>query len=162
MEIYLKWYLPIIYLLHRYTGRAETYFFNTNIYQVSKYFKHPYEQTLNLLNEKMHSLSNGTNLGQILREFSKTQSTKLSPQLSTLVIFSDGWDRGDMEQFEHQLKKLRSHVYQIIWINPLLGTHGYHPETQALKIAAPYVSHMVSLHDLQSFQKNKEMIWRVK
>ncbi|RFU70488.1 VWA domain-containing protein [Peribacillus saganii] len=162
MEVYIKMYLPIFYLLQRYAGRAETYFFNTSIYPVTKYFKQRYGNTLEMLNERLRVSANGTNLGQCMSEFWKTQSSKLSPQLTTIIIFSDGWDRGDMEQLAHQIKKIHTQVYQIIWINPLLGLEGYYPHTQAFNTVIPYISHMVSLKDIKSIKQGPRMKWRVR
>jgi uncharacterized protein with von Willebrand factor type A (vWA) domain len=162
MEVYLKMYLPIFYQLHRYIGRSDTFFFSTSIYPVSKYFNRHYGQTMELLNERFRISSNGTNLGQCLRDFRKYHSSRMSPQLTTILIFSDGWDRGDMAQLGAQMKKLNQEVYQIIWINPLLGNYGYYPETQAFHAVTPYLTHMASLKDMKSFKGTDQTKWSVK
>ncbi|OMP67267.1 VWA domain-containing protein [Domibacillus epiphyticus] len=162
MEIYIKMYLPLFYQLHRSVGRADTFFFSTSIYPVSKFFNRQYGQTMELLNERLRISSNGTNLGQCLRDFRKYHSSRLSPQLTTILIFSDGWDRGDMEQLNTQMKKLNQEVFQIIWINPLLGSEGYFPETEAFRTVAPYLTHLISLKDIKLFKDTDQAKWRVK
>ena len=38
---------------------------------------------------------------------------------ATVVILSDGWDRGETEILEEQMERLSRVSHQIVWVNPL-------------------------------------------
>lgn len=150
MELYFRVYLPLLYWLHRYAGRAEMILFNTTIYPQTRSFRLSFHQMLDSLNQHLHMSAKGTKLGQSLKQFNKQYQNYLSPKLTTVLIFSDGWDRGDVELLREELSWLSKHSFQIIWLNPLLGSKGYTPLTQAFETSIPYITHMVSAHDYKS------------
>jgi uncharacterized protein len=150
MEAFLPTYLPLLYQLHRFSGSSQMYVFNTTVYPVHDLLKTHYFDLSQKLNQKLSYVSNGTNLGQSLRQFRQSHGSVLSPENTTFLIFSDGWDRGDMQRLREELSSLKKQVHQIIWLNPMLGTHGYLPVTQALETAAPYISGMVSDKDMKA------------
>ena len=71
---------------------------------------------------------------------------------SIIVIFSDGWDRGEVGLLEAQMALLQRKAYKIIWLNPLAGAKDYRPVCQGMSTALPYVDSflpMSSPRDLQ-------------
>lgn len=150
MELYFRLYLPLLFRLHRYAMHAEMILFNTTIYPVTRFFRMSFDQMIDSLNQNLNWTSKGTNLSGSLKQFRKMYSQTLSPDLTTVLIFCDGWDRGDMDQLKEELIWLNRHTFQIIWLNPLLGKKGYTPVTQAIETATPYITHMVSALEFQS------------
>jgi uncharacterized protein with von Willebrand factor type A (vWA) domain len=67
-----------------------------------------------------------------------------------VMIFSDGWDRGDTKLLEAEMKKLRKRAFRIIWLNPLLGSSSYQPLCEGIKTALPYVNIFMPLNNLES------------
>lgn len=153
MEHDMKIYLPLIYRLHRVLGNSEAYFFNTQVHHVTPYFRHGFGQVCQQLNERLDRVSNGTNLGQSLQQFRAKAGSSLSPNVTSVFIVSDGWDRGDMQLLEEQMSALRKQVLQIIWLNPLLGRQGYTPLTSAIEVTKPYIDFMVSAQDMSTLSK---------
>ena len=56
-----------------------------------------------------------------------------------VIIFSDGWDRGEIDVLETQMARLKRKTYKIIWLNPLMGSADYQPICQGMRTALPYV-----------------------
>jgi uncharacterized protein with von Willebrand factor type A (vWA) domain len=78
------------------------------------------------------------------------------------MIFSDGWDRGEVDVLETQMAFLKRKAYKIIWLNPLMGTRDYEPICHGMRTALPYVDYflpMGNLNDLRSIgQTLKKMM----
>ena len=68
---------------------------------------------------------------------------------ATVVIISDGWDRGDPELLAAEMARLQRSCRRLIWLNPLLGAPGYQPLTQGIRAALPYVDEFLPIHNLQ-------------
>ena len=72
---------------------------------------------------------------------------------ATVVILSDGWDRGAPEALAEQMARLSRVAYKIVWVNPLKASPGYAPLAQGMAAALPYVDVFVSGHDLASLER---------
>ena len=46
---------------------------------------------------------------------------------ATVVMISDGWDRGDPKLLATEMARLQRSCRRLIWLNPLLGAPGYQP-----------------------------------
>jgi uncharacterized protein with von Willebrand factor type A (vWA) domain len=146
-------YLPLIYQLHKYTRSSQLYMFTTNMFKVDHHFLQSTDKMVEALNKQLKLAARGTNLGQSIAQFRKNHGHQLSPFLTTFFLFTDGWDRGDMGLLKEQISRLRKQVYQIIWLNPMLGRDGYTPSTQAIEIVKPFISHMISAEDFTSMKQ---------
>ena len=72
------------------------------------------------------------------------------------MIFSDGWDRGEIDLLDTQMAFLNRKAYKIIWLNPLMGTRDYEPICRGMSAALPYVDYflpMANLKDLSSISQ---------
>ncbi len=65
------------------------------------------------------------------------------------MIFSDGWDRGEIDLLKAQMALIKRKAYKIIWLNPLIGTQDYQPICQGMKAALPFVEIFLPLADPQ-------------
>ena len=91
----------------------------------------------------------GTRLGYCLKQFNDRYGRQLLSGKSVVMIFSDGWDRGEIDLLESQIAFLKKKSYKIIWLNPLLGTKGYQPICQGMSTALPYVDYFLPLRTPQ-------------
>ena len=69
-----------------------------------------------------------------------------------VVIFSDGWDRGETNVLETQMAHLKNKAYKVIWLNPLMGTKDYQPICRGMSTALPYVDYFLPLGDFRDLQ----------
>jgi hypothetical protein len=97
--------------------------------------------------------SGGTRLGACLREFNDRWGVRGMARGATVVILSDGWDRGAPEALAEQMQRLRRVAHAIVWVNPLKASPGYAPLAQGMAAALPYVDEFVEGHSLAALEQ---------
>jgi uncharacterized protein with von Willebrand factor type A (vWA) domain len=102
--------------------------------------------------------SGGTRLGEGLRTFNDTWGIRGVARGAVVVVFSDGWDRGDPEVLAEQMARLQRVAYRIVWVNPLKASPGYAPLAQGMAAALPYVDDFVEGHSLAALEELTEVI----
>ena len=102
--------------------------------------------------------SGGTRLGEGLRLFNDEWGIRGMARGATVVILSDGWDRGETEILEEQMERLSRVSHQIVWVNPLKATPGYEPLAKGMSAALPYIDHFLAGHNLVSLQTLTKVI----
>jgi len=93
--------------------------------------------------------SGGTRIGECLERFNRDYGRRVNSH-SVVVIVSDGLDTGTPEQLAQQLASIKQHCRKLVWLNPLLGRHGYEPRTACMLAALPIVDLFAPAHNLQS------------
>ena len=104
--------------------------------------------------------SGGTRLGEGLRAFNDTWGVRGMARGAVVVIFSDGWDRGDPEVLGEQMARLSRVAHRVVWVNPLKASPGYAPLAQGMAAALPYVDDFVEGHSLAALEELTEVIAR--
>jgi uncharacterized protein len=97
--------------------------------------------------------SGGTRLGECLREFNDTWGIKGMARGATVVILSDGWDRGEPEALAEQMLRLHRVAHSIVWVNPLKASPGYAPLARGMAAALPYIDAFVEGHSLAALEE---------
>ena len=75
-----------------------------------------------------------------------------------MFLLSDGWDTGDPEALANEVRRMGRRVRNIVWLNPLLGTDDYSPETRGLVAALPYVDQFVSARSVESLKRLPQLL----
>jgi uncharacterized protein with von Willebrand factor type A (vWA) domain len=104
--------------------------------------------------------SGGTRLGAGLRTFNDTWGMRGMARGATVVILSDGWDRGDPAELGEQVERLHRVAHRLIWVNPLKATPGFAPVARGMAAALPHVDELVEGHSLRSLEALAEVIAR--
>jgi hypothetical protein len=104
--------------------------------------------------------SGGTRLGEGLRAFNDAWGVKGMARGATVVILSDGWDRGDPDVLAEQVRRLHLVAHKLIWVNPLKVTPGFAPIASGMAAALPHVDELVEGHSLASLESLAELIRR--
>jgi uncharacterized protein len=102
--------------------------------------------------------SGGTRLGEGLRAFNDTWGMRGMARGAVVVVFSDGWDRGEPAVLEEQMARLARVAHRIVWVNPLKASPGYAPLAQGMAAALPYVDDFVEGHSLAALEELTEVI----
>ena len=102
--------------------------------------------------------SGGTRLGECLREFNDTWGVRGMARGATVVVLSDGWDRGAPEALAEQMVRLRRVAHSIVWVNPLKASPGYAPLAQGMAAALPFVDRFVEGHSLAALEELIEVV----
>ncbi|WP_067478111.1 vWA domain-containing protein [Actinomadura hibisca] len=97
--------------------------------------------------------SGGTRLGEELKEFLDRFGQRGMARGATVVIASDGWERGDAELLGAQMARLRRLAHRVVWANPHKARPGYEPLTAGMKAALPHLDDFVSGHSLAALEE---------
>jgi len=92
--------------------------------------------------------SGGTRLGEGLRAFNDRWGVRGLARGATVVILSDGWDRGDPDLLAGEMRRLRRVAHRVVWVNPLKATADYAPLARGMAAALPHVDEFVTGHSV--------------
>jgi uncharacterized protein with von Willebrand factor type A (vWA) domain len=102
--------------------------------------------------------SGGTRLGEGLRTFNDRWGTRGVARGASVIIVSDGWERGDPALLEEQMQRLARVAHRIVWVNPLKASPGYEPLARGMAAALPHVDAFVEGHSFESLEQLAEAI----
>ncbi|MFI6522546.1 VWA domain-containing protein [Spirillospora sp. NPDC050679] len=97
--------------------------------------------------------SGGTRLGEELKEFLDRFGQRGMARGATVVIASDGWERGDAALLGAQTARLRRLAHRLVWANPHKARPGYEPLTAGMAAALPHLDDFVSGHSLDALEE---------
>jgi uncharacterized protein len=104
--------------------------------------------------------SGGTRLGEGIRAFCDEWGQRGMARGATIVILSDGWDRGDPAVMAEAMQRLHRLAHQLVWMNPLKATPGYAPLARGMAAALPHVDAFIEGHNLAAIEELAEVISR--
>ena len=104
--------------------------------------------------------SGGTRLGETLRIFLDRWGQRGLARGAVVVVFSDGWERGDAELLGAQMRRLHALAHRLVWVNPHVGKAGYQPVQQGIVAALPHVDDFLAGHSLATFAELVEVVGR--
>jgi uncharacterized protein with von Willebrand factor type A (vWA) domain len=133
--------------------RMETFVFSTSLTRITAVLKQKnFSEILNLLAEKS-GWSGGTRIGDSLEEFVNVYSKKLVDSKTIVIMVSDGWDTGNIDLLETNMKYIHDKAKKVIWLNPLAGYSSYSPDAAAMKAAMPYIDKFAPVHNVESLRR---------
>jgi uncharacterized protein with von Willebrand factor type A (vWA) domain len=157
MDIYTLMILQFIHALRRIDRQTEIFFFSTDLSRATHQFDPgDFASAITQFPEVISDWGGGTRIGHCLRLFNETFAKKQLSGKDIVMIFSDGWDRGEIDLLDSQMAFLKRKAYKIIWLNPLMGTRDYEPICRGMSAALPYVDYflpMGNLKDLRSISQ---------
>lgn len=109
--------------------------------------------TLQEISASVHDWSGGTQIGKCFKEFNQFYAKKMLSSRTTVIVLSDGWDRGDAKLMHDEIALLKRSIDTLIWLNPLLGRQDYEPLCRGIRTALPYIDHFLPAHNLDSLAK---------
>ncbi len=118
------------------------------------------QQALDAAGQTVPDWSGGTRLGETLRVFLDRWGQRGMARGSVVVVFSDGWERGDAALLGEQMARLKRIAHHVVWVNPHRGKPGYQPVQQGIAAALPHVDDFVAGHSLATFAELLEVVGR--
>jgi uncharacterized protein len=94
----------------------------------------------------------GTRLGETLRIFLDRWGRRGLARGAVVVIFSDGWERGEPALLAEQMAQLKRLAHAVFWVNPHAGVDGYLPVQSGIAAALPFVDRLLAGHSLATLQ----------
>ncbi len=95
----------------------------------------------------------GTRLGETLRAFLDRWGRRGLARGAVVVIFSDGWERGDPILLAEQMASLQRLAHAVLWVNPHAGTDSYQPVQSGIAAALPFTDRLLAGHSLATLQE---------
>ncbi len=142
-------------------GRVEVFTLGTRLTRVTLPLRtaDP-ERALVRAGEQVPDWSGGTRLGETLKAFLDRWGARGAARGAVVVVFSDGWERGDAVDLGEQMRRLKALAHKVIWVNPHSGKDGYQPVQGGIAAALPHCDEFVAGHSLAAFADVLEVIGR--
>jgi uncharacterized protein with von Willebrand factor type A (vWA) domain len=140
-------------------AKVEVFVFGTSLTRLTRELaaRDP-DRALAQAGDVVNDWSGGTRLGECLRQFNDQWGVRGTARGATVVILSDGWDRGDPAVLVEQMTRLRRVAHRIAWVNPLKATDGFEPTARGMAAALPFVDRFVAGHNLEALEQLAEAI----
>ncbi len=152
MDLYSRFLLQFLYALQNCFARVETFVFSTRLSRITEQLRRrPYAVALDRLSAGVDDWSGGTRIGDCLAGFT-SDWPRLVDRRTVVVVMSDGWDAGDPATLATTLATIRERAGRVVWLNPLLGSPTYRPETRGMAAALPHLDVFAPVHNLASLR----------
>ena len=160
METYVPAFLRLVHGISRADLRVELFSLGTRLTRLSRALATAsIDEALDEIRSTVQDWSGGTRLGESLGHFNDTFGVGGLARGATVVIVSDGLDRGEPERLGRQMRRLNLVARQAIWINPLKAGVRYEPLARGMSAALPSIDHFISGHSLSSLTDLVDLIY---
>ena len=142
-------------------ARAEAFVFATRLTRVTRALREgrPHE-ALRRAGAAAPDWAGGTRIGEALHAFNDRWGRRGMARDAVVVVFSDGWERGDPALVGREMERLSRLAYRLVWVNPRVAAPGFVPSTGGMAAALPFVDELVSGHSLAALDGVVEAIGR--
>lgn len=145
MERYSEMLLHFIHgAQHRFSG-VESFVFATRLTRITRQLRrrNPTEAIASAA-RTVPDWSGGTRIGEALGTYNKQWSRRVGGGGPIVLIISDGWDTGEPELLDLEMRRLARTVHRVVWLNPLAGRDGFTPEARGMAAALPHVDDLLA------------------
>jgi uncharacterized protein with von Willebrand factor type A (vWA) domain len=111
------------------------------------------QEALSAASRAVPDFAGGTRLGETLRAFLDRWGQRGMARRAVVVLFSDGWERGDAALLGEQLARLRRLAHAVLWVNPHAGRDGYAPVQSGIAAALPHLDLLLAGHSLATLEE---------
>jgi uncharacterized protein with von Willebrand factor type A (vWA) domain len=77
---------------------------------------------------------------------------------AVVVVFSDGWERGDATLLGTQVARLSRLAHRLVWVSPHAGKDGYAPIQGGIAAALPHLDDLLAGHSLATLETLLEVV----
>jgi uncharacterized protein with von Willebrand factor type A (vWA) domain len=152
MDMYSRLLLQFIYGLQNSFAKVESFVFATSLSRITGELKNKtYRRALDRLAANVQGWSGGTRIGASLAAFNLQWLRRIDKR-TVVIILSDGWDTGEPADLAAALSQLKARAGRLVWLNPLLGSSTYYPQTRGMQAALPFIHVFAPAHDLASLR----------
>ncbi len=159
MDRYSRLLLQFVHAMEQGLDNVEVFVFSTRLTRITRELrKKNVDAAIEQVVNSVHDWSGGTRIGESIKAFNYEWSRRVLRSGATVVMISDGWDRGDPQLLATEMARLQRSCRRLIWLNPLLGAPGYQPLTQGIRAALPFVDAFLPIHNLKSLEALAELL----
>ena len=110
------------------------------------------------LGDVVRDYGGGTNIGANLRAFNDRYAQRGIVRGGTIIVLSDGWERGDSSLLAAEMARLRRLTHRIVWVNPHKRHPAYEPLVAGMAAALPFIDAFLSGHNVRSLNAVAEAV----
>jgi uncharacterized protein with von Willebrand factor type A (vWA) domain len=100
----------------------------------------------------------GTRLGEQLWAFTAGPGHRGAARGAVVIVFSDGWERGDPQRLADALARLKRLAHKVVWVTPHAGRPGFAPEVAGLRASQPFLDALVAGHSVAALAELVEVV----
>jgi uncharacterized protein with von Willebrand factor type A (vWA) domain len=142
-------------------GRVEAFTLGTRLTRITLPLRtNDPDRALVRAGEQVPDWSGGTRLGETLKAFLDRWGARGMARGAVVVVFSDGWERGDAKELGEQMERMQRLAHRVVWVNPHRGKAGYEPVQRGITAALPHCDDFVAGHSLLAFAEVLEVVGR--
>ena len=155
MEPYADALLRFAHVVTRRSPAAvETFTLGTRLTRVTRELRQrDADHALHAAGKAIPDWSGGTRLGEALRAFVDRWGQRGAARSAVVVVFSDGWERGEPTLLGEQMARLKRLAHAVIWVNPHAGKDGYAPVQGGIVAALPSLDCLLAGHSLATLEE---------
>ena len=160
MSQYSAIFLRFMLALLKRLPESEGYLFHTRLVEIGPVLRERRRaEALERLSLLTEGWGGGTRIGECLATFVNHHAQRALRGRSILFILSDGYDTGEPAVLGNAMAALAKRARRIVWLNPLLGWHGYQPVAGGMSAALPHVDLFAPAHICRAWRRWRR-IWR--
>ncbi|MTD52773.1 VWA domain-containing protein [Amycolatopsis sp. RM579] len=154
MSPYADSLLRFSHVVVRNAPHTEVFTLGTRLTRVSRQLRQrDPERAMLGAGQAVPDFAGGTRLGETLRVFLDRWGQRGLARRAVVVIFSDGWERGDPALLGEELARMRRLAHAVLWVNPHAGRDGYAPVQSGIVAALPHLDHLLAGHSLATLER---------
>lgn len=151
MEKYSRLVLQFFYSLSQSLKQVECFVFGTRLTRISLQLKFKnIDRAVSEAAADVMDWAGGTRIGESLTTFNHQWSRRVLRRGAIVMIVSDGWERGNIDNLRQQMRYLQLRCYRLIWLNPLMGKTHYQPQVEGMAAVLPFIDDFLPIHNLHS------------
>jgi uncharacterized protein len=153
MSRYARAFLQLAHALKTSQRRVYVYTFATRLTAVSSAIadRDP-DRALAAVADAVKDWDGGTRIGLALKDFNRRWSRRILAGGATVILLSDGLERGDPALLKAEAARLRRACRALWWLNPLLRYQDYAPIALGAQSLLPAVDRLLPAHDVESLR----------
>lgn len=142
MDLYSRFILSFVQQLPQIFDHCAIYFFNTELHEV---------ENPDFWNNVSGLWAGGTRIGYCLNQWIEKRPDWFDKR-AKLIIYSDGWDTGDLELLDKSMYKIQQLAAKIIWLNPVIKD-GHDIQASGMRVAKPYLAALAPVYNLKTLKE---------
>jgi uncharacterized protein with von Willebrand factor type A (vWA) domain len=153
MDAFNPFLLQLMFGLQKELKNSRTVVFSTRTSEITSLLRcRSVQHTLREISEHVRHWSGGTDIGGALAELNRSVLHEGSIRSTVAIIISDGYDNGEPDVIEREMKALRRRVRTVVWINPMYGAQTFTVRASGMRAAMPYIDYFLPAFNVQSLR----------
>lgn len=133
--------------------RVEAFAFGTRLTRITQELAgRDHDRALDRATAAVNDFSGGTRIGAAIAELNRVHGRRIG-RGAVVIILSDGWDRGEPEQLDVEMARLRRAAFRLVWLNPLAAHPDYQPLARGMQAAVPHTDRLLAGNSLASLEE---------